>query len=289
MRVPSTFREVGRFSRVCPVGLRFWDSVDTGWIDDGLDVFVRPVGREWTVPMPNPGQRLCATRQGAWVGQSLAGLGSLEMGRGDEAYWADVGAGREYDLDVMDTRDRFIPLRVRTRLPFRGWCSPVCLTSPPTLPLGAIPLFSSPARPVPAGRAVVRMDLWDTDQDRPAAWAFLSVTAQTPTGPYTATGMAGANGSVAVIFAYPELPPPSAPTSPPTQGMNLSDQSWPLEVEVRYGALAGDGAAAPELCAVLAQPPTSVENLNPPVLRATRELSLFSSTDLFRRGRVVPG
>lgn len=289
MRIPPSFREVDRFSRVCPVGLRFWDPVDAGWIDDGLEVFVRPVGQEWPRQIPNPGQRLRATRRGAWVGHDLAGLGSLELGQGDEAYWADVGVGREYDLDVTDTLDRFVPVRLRTRLPVRGWCSPACVASPPNLPLGAVPLFSSSSRPVPAGRAVVRMDLWDTEQERPAAWALLTVTAQTPTGPYTATGMAGANGSVAVIFAYPELPPPSGPTSPPTQGMNLSDQSWPLLVDVRYGALTGEGAAAPEVCTVLAQPLTSVENLIPPVLLATRELSLFSSTDLFRRGRVVPG
>jgi len=271
------------------LGVRFWDPVEELFLTEGLDVSARPVGRPWPVGQPDPGVRLIPNRRGSFLGHGLPGLTDSEHGRGDDAYWAELPVGREFEIHFADSLDRFVPLRLRAVLPFRGWAFPDCLGSPPNLPPEAVPLFSSSARPVPVGRAVVRADLWDRLNETPAAWSVVTVTAQTPTGPYSAIGVTDARGRLAVIFAYPELPPPPAPTSPPTQGVNLTDHSWSLQISVRYAALSADGADVPELCAILGQPITAVDALVPPVLLAGRELTLFSSTDPLRRGLVVPG
>jgi hypothetical protein len=138
---------------------------------------------------------------------------------------------------------------------------------------------------VPAGTAVVRADLWDADADAPAAWAVLEVGAP---GGATYHGVADAAGRVAVLLPYPE--PPWHGSSPPPGSRALSDQTWPLELAVRYSPAAASpplpdpsAGVPPDLCAVLTQrPATLVDDSSPlalltPTLRFGHELVVKTS------------
>ena len=129
---------------------------------------------------------------------------------------------------------------------------------------------STPTRPVPAGTAVVRADLWDAVADAPAAWALLEVQAP---GLPVARGLADAGGRATVLLPYPE--PAGLDGSPPSPDRRaLSEQTWQVEIS----AYAAPQPPAPpdraDLCTVLSQPPATLLAGSPPatpVIEATLE------------------
>ena len=133
--------------------------------------------------------------------------------------------------------------------------------SPPLT--GAVPLFSLPSRPVPAGSAAVRAELTDAGTGEPAAWAVLEVKAP---GVPLARGIADRHGRVLVLLPWPE-PPWQSTTSPPA-GSTLSGQTWPVELAVRYspGSPPDAEAGPPDLCTVLTQLPATLAGEESPAV-----------------------
>jgi hypothetical protein len=215
---------------------------------------------------------------GVFVLAGVPGLALAEHGAGDDAYWADPPAQTIVTVDVDDSRGRFLPFSFDADLPARGMFELAC-GSPPGAD-GPIVLFSSAARPVPAGCAVVRADLWDADADAPAAWALLEVQ---PPGLPPARGLADARGRVAVVFPYPE--PSGLDGSPPSlERRALSAQSWTVQLRAFAAAQADPVPARPDLCTVLTQPEATLlagESPATPLTDATldygRELVLRTS------------
>jgi hypothetical protein len=134
-----------RLTYVAPLGVRFLDPATSRPVADGL--VVRAAGRP-----------AFANRAGVFVLTGVPGLGVAERGAGDDAYWAEPPARTTVTVDVDDPRGRFLPFSFDADLPARGAFELAC-GSPPGVD-GPIVLFSSAARPVPAGCAVVRAESW---------------------------------------------------------------------------------------------------------------------------------
>lgn len=220
-------------TRVTPLGMRFWDQVAREVVSEGLVVTVYPLGN------PRRRSRAIPNRSGVFVAQNLSGLRSIEYGKGDAEFW--VGAttsSSPFVVEVVDQKGRFLPFQFAVDLPVRGslpWAADVADSPPSALP--TLPLYSTPARAVPAGMAVLRADLRDWIADRPAAWAVVEAR---PEGQPPVRGIAGKDGRIALVFSYPEPlsgPLGSPPGSPPLgERKSLLEQKWAVMLQAWYSA-----------------------------------------------------
>lgn len=267
-----------RISRVCPLGVRFWDEATNRAVTRGLTVRAAPKaaweqelsrlrhnrgGLPVFPPLP-AGQQAVATLNlsGIYVFRDLPGLHGVEQGAGDDSFWNQQRSSsqRGFVVSVSDDTGQFLPFTFEVQLPYRGVfnldCDPgVALDSPISPPVSAMaraPLLSAPWRPVPGGLAVLRAELWDLAAAAPAAWAVLRLRIDDPIrGPVEARGLADERGSVLALFRYPE-PNEAYPLSPPYSGSALGDQNWNVQIQVYHDRLAPQEAFV-DICKALGQ------------------------------------
>lgn len=237
--IGSAFTALDVVMRVAPIGIRLWD-VQAGAAAEDLQVGFQP---EY-----GPSRLAIRTPSGVYTLADLPGLAAAERGPGDPPYWYRPPVEGSFRLTVRDPVSRYLPMDLDVLVPARGLYRPVC--GFPELDAPVVPVFSGPARPVPAGFAVVRAGL-ELASGGPARWARLDVVL--PDG-VRSRGVADGQGRVAVMFPYPE--PPPAPLVP------LIAASWQLGVEVYFGvglprAAVSDADQPPEICDVLRQRPAS--------------------------------
>jgi hypothetical protein len=253
-----TYVIIERITRTAPFGIRFYDRA-TGRVATGLTVTaatadpaaaVATSAVKRTIP-------LVAGPSGVYNLRGLPGLITFENGDGTPDFWANLPPARRYTLSVQDERGEFLPFTLAVDLPMHGlfaWeCEP--LVSPPQVGSHMVPLFSAPARAIPAGYIAVRADLYDPIADAPAAWAVVEITYQ---GQVLGRGLADSRGCVVVPLAYPP-PIDYEPLSPEVTGAALTDQRWTVGLRAWYRG--GIDSAQPDLCAVLDQlndPPARV-------------------------------
>ena len=204
---------------VTPVGLRLWDVATGSAAADGVVVGYFPASGRSVLAVRTP--------SGVHALRGLPGLGAVERGTGDAAFWYHPPAGGSYRVDIRDPRDRYLPMCLDVMLPAFGLYVPD--SSLPGLPASVVPVFSSPARPVPAGFAVVRAQL-ALGPDAPASWARLDIGLPDGT---TATGVADGAGRVCVLFPCPE-PAVNHPG-------DLRSQTWTLRLRAFFGSPAAAG------------------------------------------------
>jgi len=240
----APMRVLERFTRVTPLGIRFWDEVSARVVSDGLLVQVYASGESERRVDAHP------NGMGIFVLPRMPGPRDLAFERGDggAAFWQRFQP-RAHVMEVSDRRGYFQPFTVDQPLPVRGVGTPPCLP-----PIGAVPLFSTSARPVPDGMAVVRAELMYVPLQGdpvPASWALLEVHVA---GQPPAHGVADREGRVAVIFPYPEpIANPARPMSPPySSGQSLWDQEWPVRLEAFYDPVA-PAPWIPDLCRTVTQ------------------------------------
>jgi len=287
-------RVLERHSLVCPFGVRFRDSVTRTSIGDGLRVTARPAG----AGSGTLDREAILTRSDIFAFHDLPGLRDAESGQGDANYWDEIESDpmrrKSFVIQVYDRLGRFLPFTFIAELPHRGLfqfgsiLSPLSPLAPPQTAALGVPLFSAPARPVPGGMAVVRAQITTLQTNEPAAFALLEIQAKSASGPMvSAQGLADVQGGVAVIFPYPELPPPASFGSPSAGGgQSLSSREWTVEVRVFWGPVPNNGGP-PDLADVLFGQPERVllggnslaEPFPPQILRFGRELILRSSRD----------
>jgi hypothetical protein len=290
MPLTPTIRVLERFAILCPFGVRFHDPVMRSSIGEGLRVTAWPSGRH----APKSEARL--TRSDVFAFQNLPGVRDTEIGRYDgpflESFDQGVARRRLFLIEVEDSWRRFLPFSFKAELPHRGLFELPCLGSPPSpieIPGQGIPLFSSPARLVPGGMAVVRAQIEELGTKKPAAGALLEIEASSAGMPATrARGFADNEGRVVVMFPYPELaPPPSQRLSPPADGQSLSSRQWSVRARIFWKPTpAGD--RLPDICALLNEQPerelvgtiSPLEPLPVQTLRYGQELVLRSEESL---------
>jgi hypothetical protein len=252
------FRKLDHLTMVAPLGLRFWDTVSEQAVADGLIVTAYPLGQ------PDSARRVQAhvNQSGVYVFRHLPGLRRVEAGEGDALYWSSPPASRAFIVEVIDLERRFQSFLLDAELPFRGLFETVCGAgqSPPLGAPATVPLFSSAARQVSGAMAVLRAELWDPLAGRAASWA--TITARIA-GQRPVTGMADADGRLALFFPYPEAVD-LLPESPLVTGTSLMQQEWTIQLEAAYDRLAPlsfgqvGGTALQELCALINQSPATL-------------------------------
>ena len=254
-----------RVTSVAPLGLRFHDATTGQAIGDGLDVSAYPAGQ------PNAARAMFPNRRGVFVLHHPPGLRVLENGTGDDDYWKNLPPKKDFVIEVRDVQDRFLPFQFVAALPNRGvyeWQDPV-IGSPPSI-TKSIPLYSSPARPTPAGMAVVRADLWDPTRETGGSGAASAVLELYDNDRFVARGIADQKGRVAVMFPYPapksfaQSSSPGSPLGSPPRaaGPALTDQVWRFRVRALYAIQSPPQMpptdALPDLRAVLSRPVAAI-------------------------------
>ncbi len=194
---------------VAPLGLAFLDGPGGAPILDGLTVSAWPEGQE--------DRAVAATINGAGV----AGFHRLPGLRFDPAD-PFAGAKRPFVVEVTDAFGRFQTGRVVMDAPTKG--------------VASVALYAAPLRPVPPGRIGLRAELWDAANDRPAAFALLTVKlaangnggGAAPT--VVAVGLADGRGRVLAVGDWPAPKPPTVVAPPPPRW----DAPRKLVAEVRF-------------------------------------------------------
>jgi hypothetical protein len=133
-----------------------------------------------------------------------------------------------------------------------------------------VPLFRLASSPVPAGMAAVRGSFVDAATGNRGQYAVMEVA---ESGRLLARGIADDRGEALAVFPYPEVPapPPWSPPGAPSGPLRLADQSWPIEVTVRYRrdlpryTLDPSRPALPDVCELIRQPPATVSTSSPPI------------------------
>lgn len=248
-------RVLERHGRVTPLGIRFWDEAINAAVAEGLEVTVYP---------SEDAARRAEARPNAiatFVLPRLPGprFPEQEFGLGDDEFWSRV-APRAFGVEVRDRRGYYQPFTLDVKLPFRGLAVPAFV--PPTSPPSeVVALFPTASRPVPAGIAVVRSELYTPVPGRehelqPASWAVLEV--QVGTMP-PVRGLADREGRVAILLPYPEPAPPRArPASPPYPAATpLHAQEWPVRLTAFYEPVT-PAPSIPDLRRTLEQAPAMV-------------------------------
>jgi hypothetical protein len=224
-----------RITLVTPLALSFWDQVSNTTVGDGLVVTAYPPHQ------PEQAVQAIVNRLGIYVLRNLPGLRAVENGTGDTTFWASPPAIRVFVVEVQDTRRRFQPFSLTLSAPVRGVFAWELAPGSPPEPT-SVPLFSAPARPAPAGMAVLRAELFDPIHKQPAAWAILEARLA---GQLLARGLADAAGRLVLIFPFPE---PNLASHIP-----LTQQVWSLQLRAAY-ASSTPVPPLPDLEAALAQP-----------------------------------
>ncbi|MEA2588618.1 MAG: hypothetical protein QOH66_1545 [Actinomycetota bacterium] len=278
------FVELERLTRVAPFGVRFWDPATQTQVGAGLSVTGMSLPASSEV-------RAVMTPSSVYVLQGLPGMGDAERGSGEASYWTGAGPPTHSLLvRVADPQGQFLPVTFEAEAPHWQLVDAGCsfvgsppwhpVWVPPAAPTGlsppgpgdaprwvpVVPLFSAPARPAPAGMAVVRAQLElapasSPGGGAPASWAALELT---PPGGPPVIGVADGNGLATVMFAWPE--PPALQLSPPSPTIRpLSAQTWTIGVRAYFGsgslpALAPVAApdGVPDLCDLLRQHPATL-------------------------------
>jgi hypothetical protein len=235
---------IERLARVSPIGLRFWDPVSEKPIGDGLVVTAFPPDQPWRRT------EAFVNNSSVYVLKDLPGLRDAENGSGDARFWREPPVRRPLTVEVKDDAGRFQPFRMNVTAPSRGVLLLDDEESPPGSAEGA-PLFSSSSRQVPSGMAVIRAELREPLDGRPAAWALVEARHE---GRLLSRGLSDEKGRIALIFAYPE-PQRDPMVSPP--GSALADQEWSIQLTAAYEPPAV-ARTIPDLTHVLSQAPATI-------------------------------
>ncbi|HWE04958.1 MAG TPA: hypothetical protein VG326_21300 [Tepidisphaeraceae bacterium] len=248
------------FTRVTPMGVRFWDAAQQVIVSDGLAV---------TAYSPaQPSRRFSAGRNssGVFIFSALPGLAKSLAGAGDDAFWAAPPISRTFTIEVVDQSGQFTAFTFNVVLPYRGLVkvagvpgpNDAAVVSPPGDVLSSVPLFSAPARRIPPGCGVVRAELVDIDTGLPAAWAVVGVRIGNDE---TIWGIADEQGRVAIFFNYPEPNQFSATTSGAPR-LPLNQQTWPVVMNVLYSPAVAPRPSStlriPDLATLFDQKPAGV-------------------------------
>ncbi len=233
-----------------PLGVRFIDLSRGVPVTDGLVVTARPleivVGE--VVSVGRPMLALRSPVSGIYGFRTLPGLEPYVRGEREASAWCGGGSPFEgfeptpEELLELGTLRRLVGAEaltpaanfvVRVEDQAGRFLPQVLLLCLPREQLLEVPLFSSPARPVPSGLAAVRGQVAERDPSgqagAAAGWAL--VTASTDGVTYAA--LADARGMFALFLPYAATLPPLA-GSPPHGALPFDQLTWPISVQVFY-------------------------------------------------------
>jgi hypothetical protein len=209
-----------------PLGVRFWDHGANEPVRDHLNVtaWPREGGLTPIHAVRNP--------SGIYAFHGLPGLRDWEYPFDYQEFESSPPISKQYILKIVDLHKWFLNVAAIVEAPQpddddRIYTTP--LSSPADGDKG-FRLFSAPTRPAKSHLAVVRAYLWDTSQNKQAAYAALKVNI----GGTTWTGIADELGMIAIMFPYPMIMR-ALDVSPPSSRIPFHEQSWDITVRAFYG------------------------------------------------------
>ncbi len=262
MTIGTDFTPIETIQRFTPVGVEFWDLLNSAPITDGLAVSGRVVGHRGRFHAAS------ASPRGVHVVAGLPALRELEDLRPEpgEFELQPTAPVIDLDLQVVDRLGRFLPTVLRVSAPQSGLVTAADALSPcPTLAL-SVPddappfLLSAPTRHVPSSAASLRTHLRDRSTGKAAAHAVVSVTV----GGLSYVGAADGIGQVLLPFAYPPFVDSLATDSVPpgAHGLPTTEQTWSVSFRVRSRAVDAlefpAGVDIPLYHSLLCQPPAPI-------------------------------
>jgi hypothetical protein len=206
------------------LGIQFWDQTLDQPITDSLTVTAQLQGADYPLV---PAFR---TGSGTYAFQGLPCLHDIEYPPAGVQAPASPQNTFTFVITVSDSLQRFLPTLFSVDLPlsYPG----LFLSNHTGSPSAAARayLFTSPTRIAATGMSVIRVSLWDHDQNQAAAFAAIQVSI----GGQEWIGIADDQGRAQVQFPSPLLQSLSL-GSPPGSGQGpTTSVSWPIEVSVRY-------------------------------------------------------
>jgi hypothetical protein len=209
---------------VTPLGIRFRDIALGEPITHGLVVFVQPRESD-SGPI-----RLSSNPSGVFGFHDMPGLRDLEYPAEVEPAAGSPPTALPFVVMVADPLGRFLPAVFGIEIPALVTSPPLSDLDPDPAPMLDAFLFTAPTRPVTAGLAAIRADLFDRDADTPAAHARVRVTL----GDRLRIGVADERGRLLVLVPWPllerlRLGSPPGLGQPPT-----TEQVFPLSFEAWY-------------------------------------------------------
>lgn len=208
------------WSRVAPLGFRFWDVSTRSVVMDGLDVTATPQDQ----PMRVTNAKMSSAGIFGFARLPLV-KNSLAFGKGDDIYWTGLTAAdrRNYIITVTDLMERFLPCNFLAPAPARGVFDFGATALALPRMAGTVPLFSAVGRRAPAdlGQAYVTLQLGGS----PVKFAVVQVLqGATVLG----TGLSDARGIAFVTFPYPD----PVPATPLFDAPGVTGQRWNVNIRV---------------------------------------------------------
>jgi hypothetical protein len=215
-----------RITRVALLGCRFIDAATRQPVCEGLSVTLFPAKQP---RLQAVAQR---TSSGVYALHRVPGMGQMDVGLGDAAFWATAKAmAKDHVVEVRDQLGRYLPMSWHTQLPTLG---PFGTSSSPSGLPEPVALYASHSCVAPPSLAVVRAHLRSrAAQDQPQLrHAMLTATCA---GKQVGQGFANEDGQIALVFAYPE---------PASAGHPTKSFSWDLTFTLHPSVIPPEGAAA---------------------------------------------
>jgi len=190
-------------------------------------------------------------RAQGFIFRTLPGIRDPHFDSEAPSFWANPPVHRNFQIRIVDTLDRYLPLSFQTVAPQTGWLASLAPGESRWAPPNALPLFRNCPRHQDSRAFGIRATLWDPDVDRPAAWALMEVQFATPYGSVASRGLSNVDGKIFVPLAQPDSF--SEPSYVPFDFIKIPSDRWEIDIKVRYSRLAFD-AIPPDLGSILSQP-----------------------------------
>ena len=226
-------------------------------------------------------------RTQGFVFRTLPGLRDPHFDSEAPSFWANPPIHRHFQIRIVDTLDRYLPLRFQAIAPQSGWLPSLAPGESRWAPPNTLPLFRNSSRRLDSRAFGVRATLWDPDVDRPAAWALMEVQFATPYGTVASRGLSNIDGKIFVPLAHPDSF--SEASYVPFDSIEIPSDRWEIDIKIRYSRLPFD-AIPPDLGSILTQPEILIMDGRNPESRAacgpfpeSRDSGFRSADDSYAR------
>jgi len=213
-----------RVSVFTVLGIQFWDQTLDRPVTDGITATAQLQDSSYPVVTA------FRTASGAYAFQGLPGLHDVEYPISGSAQTSPP-KNLTFVITVADSQQRFLPALFAVDLPLSY--SGLFLsnrTGSPAAENARAYLFTAPTRAAAPGVSVLRADVRDRDNDKPAAHAALQLSIDGQSW----IGIADDQGRVQLQFPSPLLQSLNLGSPPGSRQGAPSSMTWPISVKVLY-------------------------------------------------------
>ena len=236
-------------STFTPLGIRFWDPVLDVQVGHDLIVTANPIYSSKVK------SRAYRTKSNIYAFSHLYDTHTLEYGETNADELTSPTDSHSFIVEVIDSKRRYLNIAFPVELPlsYNGIFLTQTASSPSTATPKGVYLFSAPSRTIPSSMALIRGELLNQDDNQPAAFAVLRVTAESGEIWY---GISDELGRFVVMMPYPELVEGFGGSPSSAAHKTIHEQTWDLDLEIFYSPQTLEslpGTSVPDYLSVLRQ------------------------------------